>query len=442
MLAVVAAVLLVLVPPQGAGVLCEQVQAVPVTVDATGGTDVTGALNEAIARLPAGGRLELAAGGRYRVDGTLVVAGRSDLTIDGNGATIVAGTEGDQERAHLSIERSARITVTDVRITGANPVAGTTEPAYRVDRAFQHGIRILSSSDVDVDRVVISDVFGDFVYIGQVADGEWSSRVHVRRSVLVRNGRQGIAVTAGRDVVIEGNLIGETRRATIDLEPGRPEQGAENVHIVDNTIGPGRLRFLAAHGNGPVNQVVVARNVLHRSLQIDVEGDAHLDRRSGLWIIDNESRLPFGDTPIDITRMDGLVVRDNTQVVDEEGAPGVRAEDVCGTAVTGNQFGDAPPIAQTGGRCDTPPVPDPPPRPGITGPAGAGVSCAPPTTTTTAPPPTSTTDGPTDAAAADDPTAPVGGTSRTVGVVVAGAAAAVGLVAASSWAVARRARRG
>ena len=48
--------------------------------------------------------------------------------------------------------------------------------------------------------------------------------------------------------MIEHNQITDTRRATIDLEPNGPEWGAENVHILDNRIGPGRLLFLAAAG--------------------------------------------------------------------------------------------------------------------------------------------------------------------------------------------------
>ena len=47
-----------------------------------------------LAGVPDGSTIELRAGGRYRMEQTLVISGRRDLTIRGNGATFVATTPG------------------------------------------------------------------------------------------------------------------------------------------------------------------------------------------------------------------------------------------------------------------------------------------------------------------------------------------------------------
>ena len=266
----------------------------PSTIDASGATDVTGALNLFFASVPDGMVIQLRPGGSYRVDGTLQLADRHNIVLDGKGARIFASTEGARDRSHLWINKGSDIVIRNLVIKGAHPNGGLAPEAWRTDKAFQHGILVQGASNVELDRVHITDVFGDLVSIAWARDGTWCDGIWVHDSYLARNGRQGIAVTAGRDVLIEHNTITTTRRATIDLEPDLPKYGAENIHIVDNNIGPGLLRFVAAHGNGPINNVVIARNVLHfRDLAVDVEAPVGT-RRSNFYVLDNTSDKQAG----------------------------------------------------------------------------------------------------------------------------------------------------
>ena len=72
----------------------ETVVAIPASIDATGARDVTQELNTVIATAPAGATVRFPAGGRFRVDGIVFVSGRHDVTIDGQGSTLVAPTDG------------------------------------------------------------------------------------------------------------------------------------------------------------------------------------------------------------------------------------------------------------------------------------------------------------------------------------------------------------
>lgn len=371
-----AAALLLLAPAPRSGA-DTSVRVVPGTIDATGASDVTTALNRFFAEVPDGHVIELSPGATYRVEGTLYLRDRRDVVLDGNGAQIFATTDGARDRSHLSVEGGSGIVIRDLVVKGAHPSGGTEPEAWRTDKAFQHGVRILGAKDVELDRIGVTDAFGDLVYVGWDDDGTWSENVWIHDSILARNGRQGIAITAGRNVVIERNIISDTRRATIDLEPDTPSYGAENIHILDNVIGRGTLRFIAAHGNGPVERVVVARNVLRgRDLAIDVEPPDG-ERRSGFWLLGNESDTEAGSNPLRFTRLDGVVVRGNVQPVHGT-RPAVTARDVCGLEVDANTFRGAAEVVQaTGAACSSPLAGPQPPTPDLVGrsvelPTGAG----------------------------------------------------------------------
>lgn len=394
-------------------------------IDATGTMDVTARLQELIDGTPDGGVVGLERDGQYRVEGTLLVEERHDLVIDGRGARIFATTTGEGHRAHLRVVGGSRLVVRDLQITGANPYAGLDDRAYQPDLVGQHGVRLEGAVDVELSDLEVTDTYGDFVYVGRRDDGTWSDGVWIHDSVLSRSGRQGVSVTAGRDVVIERNLISHTRRATVDLEPNSPAWGAQNIHIVDNAIGPGRLLFVAAAGRGPVDQVVVARNHLRgHILNLVVEPPVG-DRRTGFWVIGNTSDTPATRSPMRFTGVDGLVVTGNTQAVTRAGEAAVAVVGACGVTVVDNDV--EPGSLQVNGAttCGATPAANPPAAPAVEGPRHAVTTTTTATTTPSSAPP-----------ATEKPPPPADpGEDVALWVLAAGVVAAslvVGLVAALS----------
>jgi hypothetical protein len=361
---------------------------VPATIDDTGAADVTAALQAFLDGVPNGAIAALRHGARYRIEGTLVLTNRQNLNLEGNGAELFATSAGDQSRSQIRVVGGAGLVIHDLDIKGANPEGGIGEGAYEEKFAFQHGIRLDGAVDTEIVKVNVSDVYGDFVYIGPGPNGQFSERVWIHDSAFTRGGRQGIAVTAGRDVVFERNVISQTRRATIDLEPNGVTGGARNIHILDNAVGPGRLLFIASAGNGPVDQVVVARNTLNgRSLSVYVKPPPG-QRRSAIYIVDNTSTEAVKRSPVDITSVDGLVVTGNTEPITVPGVPAVVATGVCGMLVANNNV--APSTAQVTGdaSCGAAPSPTPPGPPAVAGrPVSGAVVAASTTTTSTTEPP-------------------------------------------------------
>jgi hypothetical protein len=324
----------------------------PASIDATGATDVTKQLVDFIKGVPDGSTISFPSGARYRIEGTLLIDNRKDLTFEGNGAEFFATTEGYRERSHWWLRNSDGITIRDVIVRGANPNAGTDAAAYFADREGQHGFDLGGARNVLLERVTVTDVYGDFVYIGLDKSG-WSKRVTVRDSTFERNGRQGFAITAGEDVLIERNRISEVRRATFDIEPNAPHWGARRITISDNDIGPGRLNFMSGHGSAaPVEDIVVRNNRLTgRPMNISLEAPES-KRRSNISIIGNVSDRSFGSpvAAIRITGFDGVTIQDNViPLAAGRNMTGVHLMSSCQIVVSGNQFTNASQEVKTDG---------------------------------------------------------------------------------------------
>lgn len=329
--------------------------AVPATIDATGATDVTTRLAAFLAGVPDGSTVVFRSGGRYRMDGSFVVAGRRDLTFAGNRATLVAGTPGDLSRRSVLVEGSSGITFTDLTVRGANPYGGVDPRAYVPEKAGQHGFDIRSSSRVLLDRVTVSDTYGDFVYIGKSEHGGWSDGVTVRNSRFARSGRQGIALTAARNVVVRGNQIDQIKRAAFDLEPVAAGFGVTDVTIADNVIGAGTLRFVAAVSYGPADRITVQGNRLpDRPLAIEVR-ELNGRTRYGWKILGNTGGTVYSATAgtvMTFTGVDGLVVQGNTQAFAAgRGMVGAIAYGSCRAVFTGNTFPGAVAEGRVEGSC-------------------------------------------------------------------------------------------
>ena len=313
---------------------------VPRSINATGRVNVTDRLQQFIDRVPDGRVIRFRRNGRYRAEGTLFVNHRNDLVFDGNGATLFATIGGAPDRSQWWLKDSSTIVFRDLNVRGANPKGGTSEGAYNVEQETQHGFRMEGVDGVEIDNVHVSDVYGDFVYIGRDKDRVASQNVWIHDSDFRRNGRQGIAITAATNVIIERNTIDQTRRSTIDLEPNARSWHVSHVFVLDNTVGKGRLLFVASHGQGPVDNVVISGNRL-RGHALTIDAIPPEGKRRSNWIItDNVSDTTVHNRPMRFFAIDGLVVAGNTQKV-SGGQPGVIVTDDCGTRITDNDFGRA-----------------------------------------------------------------------------------------------------
>ena len=284
---------------------------------------MTKELQAFLSQVPHHAVIAFPAGARYRIEGTLIVSSKNDLYIDGNGATFFATVpfvEGDNPRirSQWQFRDISNLTVEDMVIRGAHPNGGNVPEAYVEQYEAQHGINILGGERIEIRNVSISDVYGDFVYVGgspfKVLG--FPRNVWIHDNFFRRNGRQGVAVTAASDVVIERNDIADTRRATFDLEPGTESGSVRNIWIRENKVGPGRLLFVAGHGYGQVSDIYIQNNVLTgHPLSIDMAAPGGV-RRQNVVVTGNTSDSAIGNGQGVMLRFVGydyITVRNNQQ---------------------------------------------------------------------------------------------------------------------------------
>ncbi len=295
-------------------------------VDASGGSDVTGALQAFINNSPNGATICLVAGGQYRVDGRLNIDGRTDLTINGRGARIFGNVRSNSPK--LSIGLGSGIAIRNLTVEGFHPEAGTSN-AYLPGWEHGHAIAIYGSRQVTLGpNLTLRNVSGDGVYItgGDSRSGfVWADGVTVSGCRIERNGRMGVALTDGaRNVVVSNCVLDQVALYAFDLEPngvvkGGVLAGAENVRFSNNTIGRYGLDhdytplLFAATGNGPQRHIEFSGNyVTGGSLLIGVWNVAG-SARSDFHIVNNRSTVRVSGPTMEFAGVAGLTVTGNTQ---------------------------------------------------------------------------------------------------------------------------------
>jgi hypothetical protein len=286
---------------------------VPATIDPTGATDVTAALQRFIAAAPRGSTVVLRHSARYRVDGTLQLRDRTGLTLDGNGATLFAAAPGGPYRAAIRLLGGRSWTLRNLTVTGSKP----PDAGFNPELQWQHGIDLRGVRGATLRDVTVRDVWGDGIYVGLSTNGAaWSRDVSIIDSHSAGTGRIGVAVTAGRDVLVRGGTWSEPGLSTFDIEPNGAPGGVRRVTVEHARLGAGsRARALDITGSGPVSDITFRENILiGRPLHVRV--DQEQDRPRDIAVQDNLSSVLFtgpGPAAMVFRNTDGVTVSGNRQ---------------------------------------------------------------------------------------------------------------------------------
>lgn len=301
--------------------------------------DVTQPISTWIASVPNYATLAFTRGACYRIEGTLQLTNRRGLDFTGNGATFKATTAGNTWRSQWRLIGGSEITFRHMTVRGARPAGAT----FVHDRQHQHGFDLKGPAHVEIDHVSVLDPYGDCVYIGKGngSGRSWSSTIHVHHSACMRSGRMAIAVTAGRNVLVETSRFSDIGMNTFDIEPNGAGFGADNVTFTRNRVGPASDAVLVALGNGPVSDVTFSHNTLGaQGMEIAVLAPRH-QRRSNFRIISNSSDTGVyqpGGSAMDFARVDGLTVRQNTAPLSGPNMALAWVSDSCKVNISRNSF--------------------------------------------------------------------------------------------------------
>lgn len=331
-----------------------EVQAItiPPSIPADCVVDATAQLQAFLDSVPNGTRksptvITFPASSCYRIEGTLLLANRSHLSL--NGGTFRAFTDGDlnapgkhpiRNRAHWRVQASTGISFLGTAVQG--PV---DQPDYSDDTEAQHGFVVgESSTGVTLTNVRVTNVLGDFV---AVTGG--SSNVDVSGGEFSGAGRQGFSVNEGSDVLFHDNTLTRISRSAVDLEPLQDWE-IHDITVSDNTFtAPIANVILANAGSGAaVSGITMSGNrVVGVPFTAKVRAPCG-GRRSDYTITGNTSDTE-ATLPLKFGRIDGLTVTGNTFPTlparpTKNGTTGgvwITLSDVTATEISDNNVGTA-----------------------------------------------------------------------------------------------------
>jgi hypothetical protein len=297
---------------------------VPTSITTNCTRDVSAELNAFLADVADGSTVNFPAGACYRVDRTVLVSGKTGLVLAGNGARLQRLTPTPNDLSYpnsnpiLRLGRLSQSRISDFQIGGINmrsDVANHPEYGTYYQRwEFDHGIAISGGVGLTVERVTVDGAYGDGIFVG--GDDKWSYRrsdgIRLLDITVKHNGRQGIALTRGTNILVDRANI-TSRRAGVDLEPAASTHVLTNVEIRNSRFNSHLLAF-ASSGAGVVNNVNIHDNlVTHTGTPF-----VHAGSSSGLprynWQIANNTvtwTLSSSSPGVRLMNMHNVMVRGN-----------------------------------------------------------------------------------------------------------------------------------
>ena len=226
---------------------------VPSTIDGTGKTDVTAALNYWIQTVPDGTAsnisvIKFPAGNTYLLSEGIQFKDRSYLTFDGYGAKLKLNPLQDPitgYKQHQSLfllgwgyNTYSGGTNKNIIIRGFEFEASNPTPAvWNADREGAHAVEIDNSDGVEVYDILAHGIAGDGFKTTRGLN-LWIHNNHIQDA-----GRQGVTICEGDSILIENNQFDHMGYFILDLEPnGRMEnnqlvESITNITFRNNTAG-------------------------------------------------------------------------------------------------------------------------------------------------------------------------------------------------------------
>ncbi len=306
---------------------------VPASIDATGVSDVTQALNAFLTSTPTNSTVEFPANGKYRIEGTLSVRGKTDLVIDGNNSTFFATTNGlggppppncqgngpchpDRGRMQWDFQSDTNLYVHDTNVIGASTASGLGG-TYIVAYEAQHAYNVGSGHNIVLDHVTAKNTWGDLVYIGGGASNKPATNVVVADSTLDGASRQCVTVVDASHVLIVHNSIGLQRgctRSLFDFEANIPSSVITYVTIKGNLLGHSRLATFSDGGAAATeHDITIDGNRMDNAVfSVNVLGFPHA-HRANFRVTNNVGTNAHNQGSMHFEYVDGLFVSGNTQ---------------------------------------------------------------------------------------------------------------------------------
>jgi hypothetical protein len=229
--------------------------AVPVTIASDCSVSVEAALNAFLATVPNGVTVKFAPGGCYAQAGRIELRDKTDVTIDGQGATFRSSTENTALKGAVPnwmLLRGRNVRIKNMTVVGNFHLTGTrsqqrvnqlsTEGEAGATSQFNAGVAVYGGDGVWVTDMSIQDVFGDGVltgmseYVENSAPFEHPANVHVERVRVSKAARHCFSPNQVDGFWLEDSTASDCWYEAVDAELDGTDQTLRNLHFLRNTF--------------------------------------------------------------------------------------------------------------------------------------------------------------------------------------------------------------
>jgi len=307
------------------------VYTVPASVNGTGTTDVTAALNAWISTVPDGTAtnpsiLRFPSGNVYRLSQGLQFRDRTYMIFDGYGAKLkLDPAAGFSQLQSLFLLGKAyngffgglntNIVIRGFELEASNPTPGM----WSASREMAHAIEIDNSDGVEVYDVLAHGIGGDGF---KTTAG---SHLHIHHNHILDAGRQGVSVISGDHILIENNQFDDMGYYILDIEPNDNTESATDITFRYNTVGSwgpnlGVGAGFVACGSGTaynqIGDIAITGNTITGSANaslLSYFNQNQYKRLTNITFTNNKAAQTTSGPVLVFKAIDGLTVTGNTQ---------------------------------------------------------------------------------------------------------------------------------
>lgn len=286
---------------------------IPLSVDATGSTDVSGPLSDFINGLPAGTVAIFPAGATYQC--ALKLHGLLNVELNGQGCTLQAPAGGFTENFSTLYFQSfggsnVNVQVHDFHLIGTSPTPGVFISGHE----GQHGILVDGSSNVEIWNIVCEAMFGDFLEVNSGA-----TLIHAHDCTVPNTGRNGLSVIFGNNVTFGPNITLVTMGyMPYDVEPNDASESCFDIFITGDHSASWTNAFFAVDGSATgaaIHDIEVANCDSTGFSLLTLVNPSAAGPEQNVSFNDNSSDVPDSGPVLTFKNVDGLVVQHNTQAL-------------------------------------------------------------------------------------------------------------------------------
>jgi hypothetical protein len=193
------------------------------------------AITAAIRACSSGSTVTFPRNATYHITDKIVVAGRTDLVIDGNGSTFTKTSPYADGvwKPQWVLSGCTDLVIRNMTVVGAFP----TNPRDGVPgNQFEPGINIAGCRTATVQDLTVRNVFGDCVLVLDPESAAISYNIRIERLTCHGPARHAVVPVGVVGFWLEESILSDIHYSGIDAEMDIAGQPIQDVHILNNTI--------------------------------------------------------------------------------------------------------------------------------------------------------------------------------------------------------------